>query len=138
MLETVLVGSLIVLKHTLPGMKRHGWGRIVNMSSSVAMNGRAGASHYAAAKAGLMGWTKTVAKEVARDGVFINCVVPGLVETERAKLDLREDYRNDMAARNPTGRNGQPNDVANVVAFLVSQANTFMNGALVPVDGGLF
>ncbi|MUG69876.1 SDR family NAD(P)-dependent oxidoreductase [Paenibacillus validus] len=138
MVHTTLNGTYYCTAQVVPQMRKKGWGRIVNISSSVALNGRNGASHYGAAKAGVIGLTKGLSKELAQYGILINAVVPGLVETAKAKFELNPVYRNDMAERNPTRRNAAPSDIAGVILFAGSNANTFMNGALLTVDGGMF
>lgn len=136
--DTILNGSLYTVSLALADMRKLNWGRIINVSSSVAFVGREGASHYAAGKAGIVGWTRTVAIETAPFNILINCVAPSLVETDRAKQFLNSDYRKEMGQKNPTGRNAAPEDVSRTIAFLASEANSFINGQTISVNGGMF
>ena len=113
-----------------------GFGRIVNTSSmNFTGGGRPGVAHYAAAKAGIAGFTRTMAKEVARSGVTVNAVAPGYVETELLE-SMGPDQRRVIVEQNPVGRFCQPAEVGALVAFLCSAQAAFINGALVSIDGG--
>lgn len=115
--------------------QRHG--RILAVSSVIARLGNPGQTHYAAAKAGLEGMVRSLAWEVSSRGVTVNAVAPGFIETDMTRA-LPEDQRQMMLSRTPVGRFGQPEDVADLVAFLVSHSAGFITGATIPVNGGLF
>jgi 3-oxoacyl-[acyl-carrier protein] reductase len=118
-----------------PMMKRR-WGRIVNISSVIGVMGNAGQANYAASKAGLIGLTKSLAKELAGRGVTVNAVAPGFIETPMTEV-LGEKARNDMLAMIPLGRMGTTVDVADVVSFLVSDGARYVTGQVLHVDGGM-
>ena len=119
------------------GMCDRGFGRIVNISSVNGQTGQFGQTNYAAAKAGMHGFTMALAREVARKGVSVNSVSPGYIDTEMTRA-VREDIRQQIVASIPAGRIGQPEDIARVVAFLCSDGADYVTGANVPVNGGLF
>jgi 3-oxoacyl-[acyl-carrier protein] reductase len=118
-----------------PMMKRR-WGRIVNISSVIGVMGNAGQANYAASKAGLIGLTKSLAKELAGRGVTVNAVAPGFIETPMTDA-LGEKARGEMLAMIPLGRMGTTADVADVVSFLVSDAARYVTGQVLHVDGGM-
>ena len=135
-LRTNLDGAFHAIRRALPGMVRARTGRIVNVGSVAGLLGSAGQANYAAAKAGLVGLTRSVARELATRGVTCNVVTPGPIAT--AMLDALPEARVDELARQvPMGRLGTPEEVAAVVAFLCSDAAAYVTGAVVPVDGGL-
>ncbi len=123
-------------------MKRKGWGRIVNIGSTIGLFGLKNAVHYATAKAGLTGLTKTLAREMAPFGILVNQVAPALVlrppENASAKSQFRSQLEEMEAKASPIGRVVQPDDVARTVLFLASAWNTAVNGQVVTVDGGRF
>ena len=135
-LETNLAGAFYTCRAVArPMMKRRG-GAIVNMSSVVGVHGNAGQTNYAASKAGLIGLTKALAKELGGRGVRVNAVAPGYIET--ALTDALPDEARDAILRStPLRRLGSPTDVARVVRFLVSDAAAFVTGDVLAVDGGL-
>jgi len=130
-----LRGAMLTAKAVMRPMLRARHGRIVNVSSIVAMRGNAGQSLYAASKAGLIGFTKSLAREVARKGVTVNVVAPGYVDTDMTQA-LSDEARAQLAGLAPTARAVTADEVAAAVAFLCSDAAGSITGAVLPVDGG--
>lgn len=135
-LATNLTGAFICTRVALRGMMRARWGRVVNMSSVVALRGNPGQAAYSASKAGIIGLTKSLCREVGGRGITVNAVAPGLVETEMV-ADLTEEQRGWMIENTPVGRAATPEDVAAVVRFLMSEEASYLSGVVIPVDGGL-
>lgn len=135
-LSTTLDGAFHATRRAARGMVRQRWGRIVNVGSVVGSTGSAGQVNYAAAKAGLIGFTRSVARELASRGITCNVVAPGPIATAMTEA-LSEQRRAEMTAVVPLGRMGTPEEVAAVVAFLCSDVAGYVTGAVVPVDGGL-
>jgi 3-oxoacyl-[acyl-carrier protein] reductase len=131
-LHTNLSGAFHCTRRALDDMLKARWGRIVNVSSVVAERANPGQANYVAAKAGLLGFTRTVAREMARKGVTCNAVTPGVIET-----DMTADVAEGLAGAVPAGRVGRPEEVAAAVAFLCSEEAAYVNGATLAVDGGL-
>ena len=117
-------------------MVRQRWGRIVNLSSVVALRGNAGQTNYAASKAGLIGLTKSLARELASRNVTVNAVAPGFIETDMTAA-LPEAVRAEMAKGIPAGRAGKPKDVANAVAFFAAEQSSYLTGQVLCADGGM-
>lgn len=117
-------------------MKQRG-GAIVNIASIVGVTGNAGQANYVASKAGIIGLTKTVAKELAARGVTVNAVAPGFIATDMTDA-LPENIRNQMVGQVPLGRAGTPEDVANLVAFLASEQAAYITGQVIHISGGLY
>ena len=117
-------------------MLRRRRGAIVTMSSIVGIHGNAGQTNYSASKAGLIGLTKSLAKEIGSRGVRVNCIAPGYIATELTDV-LPDSAREALLASTPLGRLGEPEDIARCVRFLVSDASSFVTGAVLAVDGGL-
>jgi len=135
-LDTDLKGAFLTTKAALRLMLRQRWGRIINIASVVAYTGNAGQASYAAAKAGLLGLSKSVAREVATRGITVNVVAPGLVQTEMTDA-LPEELRAWMLNQVPMGRPGTAEDVAAAVAYLASDDASYMTGQVLRVDGGM-
>jgi 3-oxoacyl-[acyl-carrier protein] reductase len=131
-----ITGAFLCAKAGLKEMLRARWGRIVNVSSAAALRGNAGQAAYSASKAGLLGLTKSLAREVGRKGITVNAVCPGLVETDMI-AGLTPEQREALTAPTPLGRLGKPEEVAAAVRFLASEEASLVNGAVVAVDGGL-
>ena len=130
-----LTGVWLGCRKVLPGMVAAGYGRIVNISSIAGKEGNPNASPYSAAKAGVIGLTKSLAKEVATTGVLINCITPAVIETEILK-QLTQQHIDYMTARIPMGRVGQPAEVAALATFLCSEEVSFSTGATFDLSGG--
>jgi 3-oxoacyl-[acyl-carrier protein] reductase len=131
--RTNLGGAFNCTRQALPSMLAARWGRIVNVSSVVAERGNPGQANYAASKAGMLGLTRTVAREMARKGITCNAVTPGLIDTEMTAEGVSEQLLDSV----PAGRAGQPQEVAATVAFLCSSDAAYVNGATIAVDGAL-
>ncbi len=123
-------------KEAIRGMAKAQWGRIVSVSSVVALMGNAGQANYTAAKAGILGFTKTVAREYGSRGITANAVAPGFIESEMT-AGLPEEIRETMLSQIALGRPGTPEDIARVVAFLASDEACYMTGQVLAVDGGM-
>ena len=135
-LSTNLDSVFNVTRHVIDGMVERGWGRIVNISSVNAVRGQFGQTNYAAAKAGILGFTKSLAQEVVRKGVTVNAVSPGYVQTDMV-MAIREDVREKIVAEIPAGRLARPEEVADAVAFLASDNAAYITGTNLSVNGGL-
>jgi 3-oxoacyl-[acyl-carrier protein] reductase len=135
-IETNLTACFRVTKRAIPQMLRARAGRIVLISSVVALTGNPGQSNYAASKAGLIGFARSLAREVASRSVTVNVIAPGLVETDMLTA-LKPDQLEKMVASVPLGRSAQPDEIASVVEFIASDAASYVTGAVVPADGGL-
>jgi 3-oxoacyl-[acyl-carrier protein] reductase len=135
-LRTNLKGTYLCTRAALRPMVRARWGRIVNVSSVVGLVGNAGQANYAASKAGIIGFTKSVAREVAQRGITVNAVAPGYVETELTG-SLPEKVKEQIREQVPAGRFGEPEEVAEVIAFLVGEEAGYVTGQTIAVDGGM-
>ncbi len=132
-----LKGTFLCSQAALPAMQAARWGRIVNFSSTAGKNvSTVGGAHYTAAKAGILGFTRHLAKEVAADGITVNAVCPGLIDTEMVRATI-DDARCDAYARKfPIPRLGRPEEVAELVAFLASDRAAYITGASLDINGG--
>ena len=135
-LDVNLVGAFRCVRHVLPRMVRARRGRIVVISSVVALSGSGGQTNYAASKAGLVGFARSLAREVGSRGITVNVVAPGFVETDMTS-ELGGDRRRAVLEQVPLRRLGTVDDVAGVVTWLASDAADYVTGAVVPVDGGM-
>lgn len=136
-IATNLTSVFTMTRACLRPMIKARYGRIINMSSVVAQMGNAGQANYAAAKAGIIGMSKSVAQEVASRGITVNCITPGFIETDMTKA-LPEETRKALSDRIPAKRLGQTDDIAGAVLFLASDLAGYVTGAVLPVNGGLF
>lgn len=136
-LQTNLSGSFYAVQHVLPGMLRERWGRIVNISSVVGEMGNPGQANYVASKAGLIGLTKSLAREVGSRNITVNAVAPGFIETDMTQ-GLSEELKQKMVDQTPLKRVGTPEDVASAVKFLVSDEASFITGHVLDVNGGMY
>lgn len=136
-IDTNLKGAFLTSKAAIRPMLRQRSGRIVNLTSVVGLVGNAGQANYAAAKAGLVGLTKTLAKEVGSRGITVNAVAPGFIATRLTEV-LPDENKEFLLKSTPLGRFGTPEDIAGAVSFLVSQDAAFITGHVLTVDGGLF
>lgn len=135
-LDVNLKGAFLLSKAVSRGMMKQRSGCIVNMASVVGRRGNAGQVNYSSAKAGLIGLTKSLARELASRNVRVNAIAPGYIQTEMTAA-LGENVREAIVGSTPLGRMGTPDDVAQAVAFLASDAAAFITGTVLPVDGGL-
>jgi len=135
-ISTNLDSVFNVTRHVIDGMIERGWGRIINISSVNAVRGQFGQTNYASAKAGILGFTKSLAQEVVKKGVTVNAVSPGYVQTEMV-MAIREDVRQKIVSEIPAGRLAMPEEVADAVAFLASENAAYITGTNLSVNGGL-
>ena len=135
-LDTNLRGTFLATKAVLRPMIRSRWGRIINITSVVGVSGNAGQANYTAAKAGIIGFTRSVALEVASRGITVNAVAPGFVLTDLT-AGLADEQKEAIKDRIPMKRYGEANEIAPIVAFLASDAAAYITGQTVNVDGGL-
>jgi 3-oxoacyl-[acyl-carrier protein] reductase len=131
-----LKGAFLCTKAASRGMMKRRYGRIVNISSVVGIMGNAGQANYSASKAGLIGLTKSAAKELASRNVTVNAVAPGYIATDMTK-DLPEEAKTKFLQSVPLGRPGTPQDISGVVLFLVSEAASYITGQVIHIDGGM-
>jgi len=136
-LNTNLKGAFTCSKAVMKGMMKKRWGRIINITSVIGFLGNAGQVNYAAAKAGLVGLTKSMARELAARNITVNCVAPGYIVTDMTS-DLAEDIQEAIKTQIPLGTLGQPEDVAAAVAYLASPESGYMTGQTLHINGGMY
>jgi len=135
-IDTNLKGAFLVTKYVARGMIKRRWGRVINIGSVVGLNGNKGQSNYSASKAGIIGFTKSVAKELASRNVLVNAVAPGYVETELTQ-GISPEAKKYFLDNIPQGRLGQGSDIAGAVLFLASDLASYITGQVLVVDGGM-
>ena len=135
-INTNLVGTFNMTKNVISYMTKQKEGRIINISSVVGISGNAGQTNYAASKAGIIGFTKSLAKEVASRNILVNAVAPGFIETKMTDV-LKEEIKEEINKTIPLKRMGTAEDVANVVKFLSSEDSSYITGQVIQVDGGM-
>ena len=131
-----LTGTFNVTKNVVSYMMKARSGRIINLSSVVGVTGNAGQTNYSASKAGIIGFTKSLAKELGSRNILVNAVAPGFIETKMTDV-LKEQVKEEIAKNIPLKRMGTPDDVANVVGFLASEDSSYVTGQVIHIDGGM-
>lgn len=136
-IETNLGSMYRLCKSCIRGMTKARWGRVINISSVVGSSGNAGQTNYAASKAGIEGFTRSLAKEIGSRGITVNAVAPGFIATDMTK-DLPEKQTEALLSQIPLGRLGQPEEIAVVVGFLASESGSYITGETLNVNGGMY
>jgi 3-oxoacyl-[acyl-carrier protein] reductase len=136
-METNLKPVFRLSRAVMRGMMKARWGRIINITSVVGASGNPGQANYAAAKAGVVGMAKSLARELGSRNITVNCVAPGFIDTDMTR-DLPEEQKNALLAQIPLGRLGHPEDIAAAVAYLASPAAAYVTGAVLHVNGGMY
>ena len=136
-LNTNLTGAFLAIQQVLQPMMKERWGRIINISSIVGQTGNPGQANYVAAKAGLIGLTKSLAQEIASRNITVNAVAPGFIDTDMTAV-LSDELKQNMLAHIPLKRFGKPEDVAAAVKFLASDEAGYITGAVINVNGGMY
>lgn len=135
-IDVNLIGTFNVTKNVISYMMKARSGRIISVSSVVGISGNAGQTNYSASKAGVIGFSKSLAKELSSRNILVNCVAPGFIETSMTDV-LSDEVKSDIAKLIPLKRMGNPQDVANVVKFLASDDSSYITGQVINVDGGM-
>ena len=135
-IDVNLVGTFNVTRNVIPLMVKQRSGRIINIASVVGVAGNAGQTNYAASKAGIIGFTKSLAKEVSSRNILINAIAPGFIATDMTKT-LSDDVKENINAQIPLKRMGTANDIARVAKFLASEDSSYITGQVIHVDGGM-
>lgn len=135
-IDVNLIGTFNVTKNVVPYMMKKRKGRIINISSVVGISGNAGQTNYSSSKAGIIGFTKSLAKEIGSRSILVNAVAPGFIETEMTE-NLPEEVKENINKNIPIKRMGNVKDVANVVKFLASEDSSYITGQVINVDGGM-
>jgi 3-oxoacyl-[acyl-carrier protein] reductase len=136
-INTNLSANFRLAKGCLRGMTKARWGRIISISSVVGSMGNAGQANYAAAKAGLEGFSRALAREIASRNITVNCVAPGFIETDMTS-GLADEHKNILQGQIPMARLGQPDEIASVVGFLASEGGSYVTGETIHVNGGMY
>ena len=135
-IDVNLVGTFNITKNVIPYMMKNRSGRIINVSSVVGISGNAGQTNYSASKAGIIGFTKSLAKEVGSRNILVNAVAPGFIETQMTDV-LKDEVKEEISKTIPLKRMGTVEDVANVVKFLASKDSSYITGQVINIDGGM-
>ena len=135
-IDVNLVGTFNITRNVIPYMIKAKKGRIVNISSVVGISGNAGQTNYSASKAGIIGFSKSLAKEVASRNITVNCVAPGFIQTQMTDV-LKDEVKNEIMKQIPLKRFGTVQDVSNIVKFLVSEESSYITGQVINIDGGM-
>jgi len=136
-IETNLKSVFRLSRAVMRGMMKARWGRIISITSVVGASGNAGQANYAAAKAGIVGMSKSLARELGSRNITVNCVAPGFIDTDMTRV-LPDEQKHAMLAQIPLGRFGRPEDIAAAVAYLASPAADYVTGAVLHVNGGMY
>lgn len=135
-INTNLKGTFLCTKLVVRGMIKRKYGKIINIASIVGITGNIGQGNYSASKAGVIGFTKAMAKELASRGINVNAIAPGFIETDMTE-NLKDDIKDSLVKNIPMGRIGKPKDIANIVVFLASEKADYITGQVINVDGGM-
>ncbi|SHM09271.1 3-oxoacyl-[acyl-carrier-protein] reductase [Caldanaerovirga acetigignens] len=136
-INTNLKGMFNTTKNAVKYMVKQRWGRIINISSVVGLYGNPGQANYAAAKAGVIGFTKSLAKELGNRGITVNAIAPGFIRTDMTAEIIEKNQETSIIEKIPLRRLGEPDDVANLVVFLASEESNYITGQIIAIDGGL-